>query len=139
MSEGGGWGDISGPHEVAEQGVRSYEDLRVWQEGITLCALVYDLTSRFPDGERFGLISQLRRSAVSIPSNIAEGWGRGSRPDYVRFLRLARGSLFEARTQVIVAERVGLCSSQSAAPVVRQIDDVRRMLHGLIRSLDATG
>ena len=130
-AEGGPGGD-----RVAEPGVRSYEDLRVWQEGITLCELVYRATQAFPDDERFGLTAQLRRAAVSVPSNVAEGWGRGSRADYVRFLKIARGSLYEVRTQIVVAERVGCLPSDEAAPLLGHVDHLRKMLHGLVRSLD---
>ncbi|WP_349256338.1 MULTISPECIES: four helix bundle protein [Rubrivirga] len=136
MRDEEGWAE-PGVGRVAESGVRSYEDLRVWQEGISLCELVYGATRAFPKDERFGLTSQLCRAAVSIPSNIAEGWGRGSTQDYARFLRIARGSLYEVRTQLIVAERVGLLTAEGAAPLLQHIDHVRRMLHGLIRSLGA--
>jgi four helix bundle protein len=139
MGDEEGWGDVSVEHGVAEpaagRGIQSYEDLRVWQNAITLCESVYELTRSFPEGERFGLTSQLRRAAVSVPSNIAEGWGRGTRADYVRFLRVARGSLFEVRTQLIIARRVGLCSSEATDAPLRVVDDVRRLLQGLIRSL----
>ena len=133
-----GWGDHSISAEgVAESGsgIRSYEDLRVWQEGIALCETVYRLTRSFPKDERFGLTSQLRRASVSVPSNIAEGWGRGSRADYIRFLRIARGSLYEVRTQLIISQRVGLTSDASDA--LQSIDALRKMLVGLIRSLEA--
>jgi four helix bundle protein len=130
-----GWGDDAvGADGVADGGIRSYEDLRVWQEGIALCETVYRLTQSFPDDERFGLTSQLRRASVSVPSNIAEGWGRGSRVDYIRFLRIARGSLYEVRTQLIISQRVGLVADVD--PALRSADDLRRMLVGLIRSLE---
>ena len=133
-----GWGDDAAwTGGVADGGVQSYEDLRVWQEGIALCESVYALTRDFPDDERFGLTSQLRRAAVSVPSNVAEGWGRGSRQDYLRFLRIARGSLFETRTQVIIAQRIGL--TNTAGPLLADLDALRRMLHGLIRSLEDRG
>lgn len=130
-----GWAEVPDPGLVSEPGIRSYEDLRVWQEGIVLCERVYAFTATFPESERFGLTSQLRRAAVSVPSNIAEGWGRGSRAEYVRFLKIARGSLFELRTQLIVAGRVGLCEVSASAPALDCAAQVRRMLHGLIRSL----
>lgn len=80
--------------------IKSYRDLRTWQEGQRLVGIIYDVTSRFPEEERFGLVSQMRRAAVSIPSNIAEGMGRGSAKDLVRFLLIARGSLNEIRSQL---------------------------------------
>jgi four helix bundle protein len=135
MRDEEGWAEEPGGSFVAESGIRSYEDLRVWQEGIELCEQVGGLTQSFPEAERFGLTSQLRRAAVSVPSHIAEGWGRGSKADYARFLKIARGSLFEPRTQLIVAERVDLCTSEAVRPVLDRGDHARRMLHGLIRSL----
>lgn len=139
MGDEEGWEDVLPAHIVAEsravRGIQSYEDLRVWQNAIALCESVYTLTRSFPASEQFGLISQLRRASVSIPSNIAEGWGRGTRADYVRFLRVARGSLFEVRTQLIIARRVELCSPEATEAPLRAVDDVRRLLQGLIRSL----
>lgn len=123
---------------VSEPGggtVQSYEDLRVWQGGIELAEAVYALSRDFPESERFGLASQLRRASVSIASNIAEGWGRGSRQDYVRFLRIARGSLYEVRTQVVIADRVGFASGEDAEHLRGQTEALRRQLQGLITSL----
>ena len=139
MREAGGWGDSPDVGLVKESGVQSYEDLRVWQDGIALTEAVYDASRSFPSEERFGLTFQMRRAAVSIPSNIAEGWGRGTRQDYLRFLRIARGSLFELRTQAILAERIGLLASDPSADLLRRTDHLRRMLHGLIRSLESRG
>ena len=81
----------------------SYKDLIVWQKGISLAKLVYDLTRGFPIEEKFGIVAQMRRAAISIPSNIAEGYGRQSLMDYLRFLRTARGSLAELDTQLELA------------------------------------
>ncbi|RPI59311.1 MAG: four helix bundle protein, partial [Planctomycetaceae bacterium] len=75
--------------------IRSYKDLQVWQKSMELAGQIYEATQKFPADERFGLTSQLRRAAVSVPSNIAEGYGRGTRKDYKRFLQVARGSLYE--------------------------------------------
>lgn len=125
------------PDAVGEPGtVRSYEDLRVWQAGISLCVDVYRMTSAFPADERFGLTSQLRRAAVSVPSNIAEGWGRGTRADYLRFLRIARGSLYEIRTQAVIAERIGAAPHDESARLGDAIEALRRPLQGLIRTLE---
>lgn len=88
--------------------VRTYEDLVVWQKAMQLAEDVYRLTHALPDHERFGLVSQMRRSAVSVPSNIAEGHARESRADYIRHLRNARGSLAELRTQLALVERLNL-------------------------------
>ena len=81
----------------------SYRDLIVWQKSMSLVTLVYKMAMQFPTDEKFGLISQIRRSAISIPYNIAEGYGRNYRKDYSRFLQIARGSLFENQTQLEIA------------------------------------
>ena len=83
--------------------MKSYRDLIVWQKSMDLVTLVYKMTVQFPADEKFGLISQIKRSAISIPSNIAEGYGRNYRKDYSRFLQIARGSLFENQTQLEIA------------------------------------
>ncbi|MEL6329228.1 MAG: four helix bundle protein [Planctomycetota bacterium] len=119
----------------SDEAIRSYRDLVAWQRAMALVELVYRCSSSFPADERFGLVSQIRRSAVSIPSNIAEGYGRGSAQDYQRFLRVARGSLFEVETQVIIAERLGYLTGDAAAGVREQIDSAAKVLSGLIRSL----
>ena len=140
MQDEEGWGTLPETAVVREPGasggVQSVEDLRVWQEAVALCERIYAATRGFPEEERFGLTSQLRRAAVSVPSNVAEGWGRGSRQDYVRFLRIARGPLFEIKTQLVVAERVGLLAPEAPGAAQRPLDQVRRMLRGLIRSLE---
>lgn len=111
-----------------------FTDLIAWQRAYELSLRTYDLTRVFPADERFGLTSQMRRASVSIPSNIAEGWGRGSRADYVRFLHHARGSAFELRTQLWLACDLGYCNIDNCA--MNLIDEVERLMIGLIRSLD---
>lgn len=111
-------GQVAEPASEYSAGpVRSFRDLDVWKDGVELAEIVYRETRSLPEAERYGLTSQLRRAAVSVPSNIAEGWGRRSRADYVRFLHIARGSLFEVATQVEVARRVGLFSDDQAARI----------------------
>lgn len=126
---------------VADGGgsVQSYEDLRVWMLGVQVAEEVYRITASFPDGERFGLTSQLRRAAVSIPSNIAEGWGRGSRADYRRFVLHARGSLYEVETQLLLAQRLGILSQDEYAALRKQTQGLSRQLHALVRALDRPG
>ena len=85
----------------------SFKDLIVWQRAIQLSLTVYKLTSSFPDSERFGLTNQLRRASVSVASNIAEGYGKSSRGEYVLFLGHARGSNFEVQTQLVIADGLG--------------------------------
>ncbi len=114
--------------------IDSYRDLIAWPRGIDLVEHVYKQTADLPGDERFGLVAQTRRSAVSVPSNIAEGWGRGTRNDYVRFLRTARGSLFELSTQAEICKRLRFAGDWDH--IMDTADEVRRILQGLIRSLD---
>jgi len=116
-------------------GVRSYRDLIAWQRAMELVERVYAMTRRFPDDERYGLASQMRRAAVSIPSNIAEGHGRLHRPDYLRFLSVARGSFMEVETQVEIADRLGYLSTEEMADLAGPLREVGRLLNGLVRSL----
>jgi four helix bundle protein len=123
------------PARSTRTAIRSYRDLEVWQESMDLAVDVYRISSLFPDDERFGLTAQMRRAAVSIPSNIAEGWGRGSTKEYRQFLRYARGSLKELETQWLLAVRIGHVKPN----VTPQLDDraarVGKMLLQLIRAL----
>jgi len=96
--------------------INSYKDLEVWQRGMDLVDQVYDLSASFPDQERFGLTAQVRRAAVSIPSNIAEGWGRNSRGADFSHLDIARGSLFEIETQALIAQRRGFVPDDEIEP-----------------------
>jgi len=115
--------------------IRSYKDLIAWQRGMDLVTLVYRVSARFPADERFGLISQIRRAAVSVPSNIAEGYGRGSRDDYHRFLRLARGSLFEVETQALIAHQLEFITKDDAEAIENEVNATARVLSGLIKSI----
>jgi four helix bundle protein len=115
--------------------VRTYKELRVWQRAFKLCRDVYACTAHFPDAERYGLIAQLRRAAVSIPSNIAEGHDRETTRDYLRFLWIARGSLAEVETQLMLATSLRLADEAAIIPVLDAADEVGRMLRGLIDSL----
>ena len=118
------------------EGVRSYRDLRVWQKGMDLAAEVYRLSKSWPKEELYGLISQVRRSAASVPANIAEGYGRQSSASYGQFLKVARGSLKELETHLLLAERVGITARGSCNNALEQADDLGRMLGGLIKSVD---
>jgi four helix bundle protein len=111
--------------------MRPHHKLRVWQEGIELVKLVYKFTSHFPDHELYGLISQMRRAAVSVPSNISEGAARGSQADFLRFLNMASGSLAEIETQMIIANE--LSYAQPDSRLNDQIDTVSALLGGLMR------
>ena len=116
--------------------IRSHRDLVVWQKGMDLVTEVYRLTQKFPDAERFGLVSQLRRASVSVPSNIAEGYGRGSTADYIRFLRSSRGSLYEVDTQLLLAARLGFIAQSDYEGILERINECGRMLAALIRTLN---
>ena len=113
--------------------MRKHEELRVWQDAMTLVEMVYRHTNAMPEGERFGLTAQMRRAAVSVPSNIAEGAARGSDADFVRFLHMARGSLSELDTQLQLAARLGFIERAESAK--EQIQLLFGQLGGLIRHL----
>ncbi len=116
--------------------INSHRDLIAWQKAFGLGLAVYEVTRMFPDSERFGLISQLRRCAVSVASNIAEGYGRQSTSDYVRFLRMARGSAYEADTQLLFAVELGFLGRSRYEEVKGQLEECGKVLAGLIRSLE---
>ena len=117
--------------------IESYKDLDVWKVGMTLAQESYLLTARFPKGEMYGMASQIRRAAVSIPANIAEGYGRDQTGSFVQFLRIAQGSARELETHLILAERVRLVDQQAVAPLQELYERVSKMLRSLIRSLEA--
>jgi four helix bundle protein len=118
-------------------GVQHYTELIAWQKGIELVSDVYKATKTFPADERFGLTNQVRRAAVAIPSNIAEGQGRNTTKDFLHFLYVARGSLQEVGTQVHIARRLSFLDEASAARLLEAITELARILNGLIRSLCA--
>jgi len=117
--------------------IRSYRDLRVWQEGIALAEACYLLTKRFPKDELFGMTSQIRRAATSVPANIAEGYGRDSTGEYIQFLRVSQGSLKELETHLALSSRVGLVADSETKSVLEECDRLGKMLHRLIRSLQS--
>jgi len=112
----------------------TFRNLIAWQKGKQLVRDVYLLTKNFPKEELFGLTSQLRRAAVSIPSNIAEGKGRGTPKDFCHFLVQARGSLFEVETQLELSRDLGFISEDDLAKTQEGCDELGRILHGLINS-----
>ena len=107
--------------------IKSYKDLRVWQDSMDLAEAIYKATDRFPDRERYGLTNQLRRAAVSVASNIAEGHVRTT-GDYIRHLGIARGSIAEVETQLLVSKRLGYLSESDAEALLNPCDRVCRML-----------
>ena len=115
--------------------IKSYRDLQIWQEAVDLVELVYRASAAFPADERFGLTSQLRRSSVSIPSNIAEGHARPTTRDYLRFLGISLGSLAEMETQLLIAHRLGYIDDASLDRVCQASDRIGRMLRAMMKSL----
>ena len=115
--------------------IRSYKDLLVWQRSMDLVETVYRLTKAFPVAEQFGLISQMRRCAVSVPSNIAEGYGRQATGEYRHHLSLARGSLLELETQVLLAERLKYAESGQIKLILTEVDQISRMLASLVAKI----
>ncbi|MEM0963612.1 MAG: four helix bundle protein [Bacteroidota bacterium] len=115
--------------------VRHYTDLEVWRMAMDVTDAVYNATKTFPKTETFGLASQLQRAAISIPSNIAEGWGRGRSGEYVQFLRYARGSLYEVETQLRIAARRGYVEQDTLRSLLDQTASISRMLVALMKAL----
>ncbi|MDP1912570.1 four helix bundle protein [Brevundimonas sp.] len=127
---------MSGEWRVASGEVRHYRDLLVWQKAIIWGEAVYAATRNWPRDERFGLTSQIRRAAVSVPSNIAEGCARRSTAEFVRFLSIARGSLAEVETQTIIAAKLGYLDQGTQTSLLEAADEISRMLAGLIAKLE---
>lgn len=115
--------------------IETYKDLFVWQKGIEIVSKVYLLTAAFPREEIYGLSSQMRRAAVSIPSNIAEGRSRSTRKDFVQFLRIAAGSLAELETQLIVSQSLKFGKTEYSEELFAMIDEEKRMLNSMISKL----
>ncbi len=116
--------------------IKSYRDLRVWQKGMNLAESCYLVTKNFPTQEMYGFTSQIRRASVSIPANIAEGYGREYRKSYIQFFRIAQGSLKELETHLILSARVNLTTSEAVNPILQECEFLGKMLRSLIRSLE---
>ena len=114
---------------------KRYQELIVWQKAMELSKAIYRVTKSFPDDERFGLTSQMRRAAISVPSNIAEGQGRLTAGEFRQFLGTARGSVFEVETQVQLASELGYIPAIDSEQIIQLTSEVSRLLNGLIRSL----
>jgi len=117
---------------------KAYRQLEVWQIGMELASAVYELTAQFPEEEKYGLVSQMRRASVSIPANIAEGYGRDHRGDYLRFLSVARGSLMELETHIILAVKLSLVQRRDVRNCWQLAQRVGSMLTKLTQSLKKT-
>jgi four helix bundle protein len=116
--------------------LKNYRDLKVWQRSYRLCLEIYKITKRFPNEERYGLASQIRRAAVSVPSNIAEGYGRKTTPEYIRFLYIAYGSICEMETQILLSGDLGYIETGKLETLQEGIGEVERMLKALTKSLE---
>ncbi|PYE90348.1 four helix bundle protein [Phyllobacterium leguminum] len=115
--------------------INSYRDLLAWQQAMELVTAIYKSTECWPREEIYGLTSQIRRAAVSVPANIAEGYGRDTRGSYQQFLRIAQGSLKEVETHLLIAERLGFSQKQTIAPIMVMSESVGKLLRLLIRKL----
>jgi four helix bundle protein len=113
----------------------NYTELVVWQKGMALVKETYQITRSFPADEKFGLVSQMRRAAVSIPSNIAEGQARRTTGEFIQFISQAEGSVAELRTQFLIAVDLGFCTKAEAQPSLLLTSELRKMLNGLRRKL----
>lgn len=121
---------------AAQNSVNSFRDLKVWQHGMALSKAVYAFSRNLPKEEVFGLISQMRRASISVPSNIAEGRSRGTRKDFAQFLHIALGSLAELETQILLSQE--LYPSLETAGIVNMIHEEQKMLSGLLKSIKTT-
>jgi four helix bundle protein len=115
--------------------VASHKDLLVWQRSMNLVETVYRLTGSFPSAEQWALVSQMRRAAISVPSNIAEGYGRQATGEYRHHISIARGSLLELETQLLLAIRLKYMPPADADPILKEIDEISRMLATLVSKL----
>ena len=115
--------------------MHNFKELKIWKRGISLCIDIYKLTDKFPVEERFNLISQLKRAGVSVPSNIAEGSGRNHNKEFNQFLGIARGSLFELQTQLIISEQLEFITSEESENHQKEIEDLIRMINSFQSSL----
>jgi len=115
--------------------IKTFKDLVVWQEAMNLVEMIYLHTKTFPKEEIYGITSQIRRAAVSIPANIAEGNGRKSRKEYLQFLSVANGSMTELETHILIAERLNFLAKEKAEQLLTKLESVGRLLSGLRKSL----
>ncbi|MEK7586352.1 MAG: four helix bundle protein [Patescibacteria group bacterium] len=116
--------------------IHTYKDLFVWQKAITLAVETYKVTESFPKSELYGITSQMRRAAVSIPSNIAEGRGRGTRKDYVNFLRISYGSASELETQLTIVQKLPFGNKLDCSTMKSLLSEVMRMLNSMIKKIN---
>ena len=115
--------------------MRDFRKLTIWSQSIDLVMLIYKLTSKFPDSERYGLQSQMRRAIVSVPSNIAEGCSRTSQIDFKRFLEISLGSLFELESQLIIVEKLGFINEQELEEMIVKVSGLQKQTNNLISKI----
>ena len=115
--------------------MKAYRDFRIWQKSVDLVQYTYVITAAMPKSEKFGLISQIRRCSVSIPSNIAEGYGRRSKKEFARFLHISMGSLYEYQTQIEIAYKLNYTSETSFIALFEKSREIERMISALINKL----
>jgi len=115
--------------------MHEYKKLKVWNDAIELVTDVYLITKTFPDSEKYGLVSQINRCAVSIPSNIAEGAGRNSNGEFRQFLGIANGSCYELETQLLLAKNLGYTNLETLDKILERTDFIEKMIYNLIKSL----
>src|SRR5690606_4894382 len=111
-------------------------DLKVWNKAMDIAGETYKLSSKFPKEEKYGLTSQIRRSAVSVPSNIAEGAGRNTKGEFKNFISIANGSAYELFTQLILSYKLNLVSKNLVEPILKEVIEVQKMNYALINSLE---
>ncbi len=117
--------------------MHNFKDLKVWQKAVDFAVKIYSVTRSYPNDEKFGLVSQMRRAGVSIPSNIAEGCAKTSSKSFVNSLELSLGESFELETQLIISERVGILDPEIAKEMETDLSEVQRMIMGLKTSIEA--
>lgn len=115
--------------------MHNVKDLKIWNKSLDLSIKVYDVTAKFPADERYGLISQIRRCAVSIPSNISEGAGRNSSKEFLQFLAISNGSSYELQTQLLISERLGFIDTKICNELLESIDEIQKMNFNLQKSI----
>ena len=119
--------------------IKSYKDLLIWQKGIEIIISVYELVEDFPKEEMYALTSQLKRASISIPSNIAEGYGRNSSQSYIHFVSISRGSLFELETQLLVAQKLKFIKNETLfSNLMNQITEESKMINSFINKLESS-
>ena len=116
--------------------MNKFKELKVWQKAIQLVTKIYSIASNFPKEEMYGIVSQIRRCAVSIPSNIAEGAGRGGKKEFSHFLDIAKGSSFELETQLIISTELGFLNNKSFEDINSELDEIQKMITGLQKSMN---